>query len=144
MTEDERRSRLLRIVTGVLAVALVVAIGLNLAGRLRSDDSIETVDTDDEVLSVAGVLGAPEGQLRTVRGFVFEDALGLRLCEGRESDPVACVGPFVDLVGFDPASVELDETERDGREVFYSADPVTLVGTLSLTTFTVEDIVAES
>lgn len=124
----------------MLGVLLVAAVVLNVAARLTTDGGSDTVDTADPEVTVTEALGAPDGVTRTVRGYVFEDAIGLRLCNARQRDPVRCIGPFVELRGFDPASVPLERDERDGQTVVYSRDAVSLVGTLEILTLTVADI----
>lgn len=128
----------------VLAAALVAVVVLNIALRLRGDDTTDTVERTDEAVTVVDAMTAAAGASRRVRGFVFDDAAGLRLCQARQRDPVACIGPFLQLRDLDPASLPLEEVEDGSGRFFHTPGPVTLVGTIDGTSMRVDDIAAAS
>lgn len=138
----EARARTLRRILVVGLIVLVALVVLNIGLRMRGGDAVDTVERTDDAVTVVDALSVAAGPTRSVRGFVFDDAIGLRLCHARQTDPVACIGPFVELRDFDPASVPLEEIERDGQSFFHTPDPVTLVGTIDGMTMRVEDIAA--
>ena len=68
--------------------------------------------------------------------------LGLRLCDHRRTgSPPSCIGPFLDLAAVDEGSFAL-KARRDGQGhlVEWQVQPVTLVGVVSGTLLTVQQV----
>lgn len=130
-----------RVLIVVLAAALVAVVALNIALGFRGGDAVDTVERTDEAVTVVDAMTAA-GASRSVRGFVFDDAAGLRLCQARQRDPIACIGPFLELRNLDPASLPLEEVEVGSARFFHTPDPVTLVGAVEGTSMRVDDIAA--
>lgn len=107
------------------------------------DDGVEsttttTVEVSDGVpASIGGVIdGGITGDIN-VLGFVVIDQNGARFCSSlAESLPPLCGDPSFDLVGLDPAVVDLKEAQG----VQWTDDIVVLLGRYSDGVFTVIDV----
>ena len=125
-----------------VACLLVVVL---LAGGCgdSDDDGVEsttttTVEVSDGVpASIGGVIdGGITGDIN-VLGFVVIDQNGARFCSSlAESLPPLCGDPSFDLVGLDPAVVDLKEAQG----VQWTDDIVVLLGRYSDGVFTVIDV----
>lgn len=123
----------------VLLGGLVALVAVNLWLRSRDDD-FEQVEGDDETLTVAEALGLQPLRPVVVGGFVFDDQVGLRLCQSRNpGDPPECVGPWLDLERLDTTRLVL---EQEG-EIVYSTGAVRLGGEITGTVMAVTDILPE-
>lgn len=131
-----------RVLIVALAAALVAVVSLNLALGIRGGGAVDTVERTDDAVTVLDAMTAAAGAPRSVRGFVFDDAVGLRLCQARQRDPIACIGPFLELRNLDPASLPLEEVEVGSARFFHTPGPVTLVGAVEGTSMRVDDIAA--
>lgn len=117
---------------GFALVALVVVLLRDAGGPERAHVADGAQSVDDVV-----ALGSGDHDV-VVTGFVFVGEHRAILCSGRDhDDPPFCAGTTIDLENLDPR--RLDLVVPDGAPA-YSRDEVTLAGTYSPVTLTVQDI----
>lgn len=100
------------------------------------DEPVSSIPDDEDAISVAELLEAtPDGDV-AVRGLLFDDGSGLRLCEMlAESFPPQCAGATVAIAN--PDAVDVDFTVEG--DVRWTDRAVVLFGRLDGDTFTVID-----
>ena len=135
-----RTAQALRIVTVLLAAGLVLLGAVKLFDK---PDKPQKVELKSDELGVHDAIIRSIGKRMAVRGYVFDGPGGLRLriCEGRmPGSPPSCLGPFIDIDGPGVGTLEFKTGNDHGDPVRWSPDPVTLVGPVSGTRMTVEEV----
>lgn len=143
----ERVGRALRVATVVMFV-VVLGLLLRFVLALGDGDDGYTLPVADDAYTVVDAIAVAVNDPIAVRGYVFDgDARELRLCATRADreggGPPRCVGPFLSLKGVDAGAFVLERGESTLGEVRWSADPVTLYGTLIGTEMQVQTVLAD-
>ncbi len=139
---SHRTAQVLRAATILVFVAIAV-VGYR---TLNPKEEFDEAERRSGEIDVVQALNVPPEPAVAVRGFVFDgpEGFGLRLCQARENkDSPRCVGPFVDLEGVDRGSFEFRSGRSEqGRPMWWSPKPVTLVGTVSGTRMNVQQVLS--
>ena len=131
-----------RVIVGVVVVVLVLA-GVNAFFAGDDGEDFEEVTSDETALAVADAINRNPGVAFAVRGWVYDDGAFLQLCNGLiDGDPPRCRGPVLLLKNLDLRRLDLEEGDRDGTTVRYTAEPVVLGGTVDGTQLSVVEVLS--
>lgn len=142
---DEASSRdwgiaLLWAAIGIAAVVLVVLLALN----LRGDPTATLVEPAKGDYTPGTALLTSSDRPVVVAGYVFwREGLPPQLCEGSfPKDPPACVGPSLNIKGFDINQLDLRRGKDGPTDVAWTEDPLRFRGTLSTADFEVTEVLS--
>ena len=140
---DERPPRQLGITLlwaaiGVAAVVLVVMLAL----ALRGEPTATTVEPGPGDFSPSTALLTSTRRPVVVAGYVFwRTGLPPQLCEGSyPTDPPRCVGPSLNIEGFDINRLDLRRGKDGPTDVAWSEEPIRFRGTLRTAIFDVTEV----
>lgn len=125
---------------GVAAVVLVVLVALSLRGQ---PEATEVQPGPGEYTPGTALLTATRRPVVVV-GYVFwREGLTPTLCEGSyPADPPRCVGPLLNIEGFDINRLDLRRGKDGPTEVAWSEEPVRFRGTLRTAHFDVTEVLS--
>ena len=123
---------------GVAAVVLVVLLAL----ALRTGPTATTVEPGPGDFTPATALLTSTRRPVVVTGYVFwREGLPPQLCEGSfPKDPPACVGPSLNIEGFDINRLDLRRGKDGPTDVAWSEEPIRFRGTLRTAIFDVTEV----
>jgi hypothetical protein len=127
----------------VLAFGACVVLAIRLLDR---PNPVKQPKAGSNGMRVADAIARAQAQEVAVTGFAFEGGgWPLRLCDSRKSgSPPSCIGPFVYVAGIDRGSFNMKRGRTADRAVYWTADAVTLLGTLQGTELTVSQVLSAS
>lgn len=125
---------------GVAVVVLVVLLAL----ALRGGPTATTVEPGPGDFTPATALATATRRPVVVAGYVFwRKGLPPTLCEGSFStDPPACVGPLLNIEGFDINRLDLKRGKDGPTDVAWSEEPLRFRGTLRTAHFDVTEVLS--
>ena len=125
---------------GVAAVALVVLVAL----ALRGGPTATNVEPGPGEFTPGTALLTATRRPVVVTGYVFwREGLPATLCEGSFStDPPKCVGPLLNIEGFDINRLDLRRGKDGPTDVAWSEDPIRFRGTLRTAHFDVTEVLS--
>lgn len=125
---------------GVAAVVLVVLLAL----ALRGGPTATVVEPEPGDFTPATALGTATRRPVVVAGYVFwRTGLPPQLCEGTYSvDPPRCVGPSLNIEGFDINRLDLKRGKDGPTDVAWSEAPLRFRGTLRTAIFDVTEVLS--
>ena len=125
---------------GVAAIVLVVLVALALRGQPQAT----TVQPGPGEYTPATALLTATRRPVVVAGYVFwREGLPATLCEGSyPTDPPACVGPLLNIEGFDINRLDLKRGKDGPTDVAWSEEPVRFRGTLRTAHFDVTEVLS--
>ena len=123
---------------GVAAIVLVVLVAL----ALRRDPQPTTVQPGPGEFTPQTALLTATRRPVVVAGYVFwREGLPATLCEGSyPTRPPRCLGPLLNIEGFDINRLDLERGKDGPTEVAWSEEPVRLRGTLQTAHFHVTEV----
>ena len=123
---------------GVAAVVLVVLLAL----ALRTGPTATTVEPGPGEFTPETALATATRRPVIVTGYVFwREGLPPQLCEGSfPKDPPVCVGPSLNIEGFDINRLDLRRGTDGPTEVAWSEEPIRFRGTLRTAIFDVTEV----
>lgn len=125
---------------GVAAIVLVVLVALALRGQPQA----KTVEAGPGEYTPQTALMTATRRPVVVAGYVFwREGLPPMLCEGSyPTAPPRCLGPFLDIVGFDINRLDLRRAKDGPTDVAWSEEPVRFRGTLRTAHFDVTEVLS--
>lgn len=125
---------------GAAAVVLVVMVGL----ALRGEPQATMVTPGPGEFTPSSSLNTSTRRPVVVAGYVFwREGLPATLCEGSyPSDPPRCVGPLLNIEGFDINRLDLERGKDGDTDVAWSKEPLSFRGTLRTAHFDVTEVLS--
>lgn len=125
---------------GVAAVVLIVLVAL----ALRGDPTATMVDPAPGDYTPHTALATATRRPVVVSGYVFwREGLPPQLCEGSfPKDPPVCVGPSLNIEGFDINRLDLRRGKDGPTDVAWSEKPLRFRGTLRTAIFDVTEVLS--
>jgi hypothetical protein len=125
---------------GVAVVILIVLLAL----ALRGQPTATTVKPAEGEFTPSTALLTSTRRPVVIVGYVFwREGLPPQLCEGSfPKDPPVCVGPSLNIEGFDINNLDLRRGTDGPTDVAWSEDPMRFRGTLRTAIFDVTEVLS--